>query len=143
MVSSTRSIAEGAPADAATSTRQLGRSATTGKRMRLRRVAGHGFGFTHYSFTTHQHAQTRLKPSVKVEHLAHVTAASFSIHSRFTLRLGGARGGRADTVNFLGFLKPGTVESKGQNGMAVRESHGVHFTSSHPEATRLDLWPWL
>ena len=28
--------------------------------------------------TTHQHAQTKLKPSVKVEHLAHVTAASFS-----------------------------------------------------------------
>jgi hypothetical protein len=27
-------------------------------------------------FTTHQHAQTKLKPSVKVEHLAHVTAAS-------------------------------------------------------------------
>jgi len=48
---------------------------------------------------------------------------STPIHSRFTLRLGGARkgGGRADTVNFLGFLKPGTVESKGQNGMAVSE----------------------
>ena len=30
-------------------------------------------------FTTHQHAQTKLKPSVKVEHLAHVTAASFSM----------------------------------------------------------------
>jgi hypothetical protein len=33
---------------------------------------------SHNSFTTHQHAQTKLKPSVKVEHLAHVTAASFS-----------------------------------------------------------------
>ena len=30
------------------------------------------------SFTTHQHAQTKLTPSVKVEHLAHVTVASFS-----------------------------------------------------------------
>jgi len=29
---------------------------------------------TRDSFTTHQHAQTKLKPSVKVEHLAHVTA---------------------------------------------------------------------
>jgi hypothetical protein len=35
-------------------------------------------GTRDFSFTTHQHAQTKLKPSVKVEHLAHVTAASFS-----------------------------------------------------------------
>jgi hypothetical protein len=33
---------------------------------------------SHKVATTHQHAQTKLKPSVKVEHLAHVTAASFS-----------------------------------------------------------------
>jgi hypothetical protein len=48
-------------------------------------VLMHGFArSTHSSFmliltfTTHQHAQTKLNPSVKVEHLAHVTAASFS-----------------------------------------------------------------
>jgi len=36
----------------------------------------HRDGVPGASFTTHQHAQVKLTPSVKVEHLAHVTAAS-------------------------------------------------------------------
>ncbi len=36
--------------------------------------------FLDCSFTTHQHAQTKLKPSVKVEHLAHVTGSQ-PLHS--------------------------------------------------------------